>query len=117
MSYSLGLLARDNGDIADIRLNTPAFKAGLAPATRIIAINGREFSTGALRQAVQDAVKSTTPIALLIKDGEYYRTYNIDYHEGEKYPHIVRDKSKPDLISDIIRPHVVAQKFSPGGPK
>lgn len=117
MSYSLGFLARDNGEIVDVRLATPAFQAGLAPATRIIAVNGREFSPGGLRQAVQDATKTTTPIALLIKDGEYYRSYNIDYHEGEKYPHIVRDKSKPDLISDIIRPHVVTQKFGSGGPK
>lgn len=117
MSYSLGFLARDNGEIVDVRLATPAFQAGLAPATRIIAVNGREFSPGGLRQAVQDATKTTTPIALLIKDGEYYRSYSIDYHEGEKYPHIVRDKSKPDLISDIIRPHVVTQKFGSGGPK
>jgi len=117
MSYSLGFTARDSGDIIDVHLNTPAFKAGLAPATRIIAVNGSQFTANVLRQAVQDSMKSTTPIALLIKDGEYYRTCNIDYHEGEKYPHIVRDKSKPDLISDIIHPHAIVPKFSPGGPK
>ena len=117
LSYSLGFTARDTGDIVDVHLNTPAFQAGLAPASRIIAVNGRQFTTGGLRQAVQDSMKNTAPIALLIKDGEYYRTYNIDYHDGEKYPHIVRDKSKPDLISDIIRPHATVPKFSPGGPK
>jgi hypothetical protein len=57
---------------------------------------------------VEDAAKNTNPIALLIKDGEYYKTCSLDYHDGEKYPHLVRDKAKPDLISDIIRAHASA---------
>jgi predicted metalloprotease with PDZ domain len=117
LSYSLGFTAHDNGDIIDVHLNTPAFKAGLSPDTRIIAVNGRQFSMTVLHQAVQDSVKTNTPIALLIKDGEYYRTSNVDYHDGEKYPHVVRDKSRPDLISEIIRPHATVSKPSPGGPK
>ena len=117
VSYSLGFSAHDSGDIIDVHLNTPAFKAGLVPNTKIMAVNGRQFSMTVLHQAVQDSVKTTTPIALLIKDGEYYRTSNVDYHEGEKYPHLVRDKSKPDLISEIIRPHAAVPKPSPGGSK
>jgi predicted metalloprotease with PDZ domain len=116
-SYSLGLSARDSGDIVDVHLNTPAYKAGVAPATRIIAVNGRQFSTMELHHAVADSAKSTAPILLLIKDGEYYKTLSLDYHEGEKYPHLVRDKSKPDLIGEIIRPHGSSSRPSPGGPK
>ena len=117
LSYSLGLSARDNGDIVDVHLNTPAFKAGVAPATRIIAVNGRQFSTTELHHVVADSPKSTGPIQLLIKDGEYYKTLSLDYHDGEKYPRLVRDKSKPDLISEIIRPHASTGHPSPGGPK
>ena len=117
LSYSLGLSVRDNGDIVDVHMNTPAFKAGVAPATRIIAVNGRQFSTTELHHAVADSAKSTAPLLLLIKDGEYYKTLSLDYHDGEKYPHLVRDKSKPDLISEIIRPHAGVAKPSPGGPK
>jgi predicted metalloprotease with PDZ domain len=117
LSYSLGLSARDNGDIVDVHLNTPAYKAGVAPATRIIAVNGRQFSTMELHHAVADSARSTAPILLLIKDGEYYKTLSLDYHDGEKYPHLVRDKSKPDLIGEIIRPHAGTVRPSPGGPK
>jgi predicted metalloprotease with PDZ domain len=117
LSYSLGLSARDNGDIVDVHLNTPAYKAGVAPATRIIAVNGRQFSPTELHHAVADSAKGTAPIQLLIKDGEYYKTLSLDYHEGEKYPHLVRDKSKPDLIGEIIRPHAGTARPSPGGPK
>jgi predicted metalloprotease with PDZ domain len=117
VSYSLGFTAHDGGDIIDVHLNMPAFKAGLSPNTKIIAVNGRQFSMTVLHQAIQDSAKTNTPIALLIKDGEYYRTSNVDYHDGEKYPHVVRDKSRPDLISEIIRPHAAVSKPSPGGPK
>jgi predicted metalloprotease with PDZ domain len=110
LSYSLGLTARDSGDVIDVHLNTPAFKAGVAPNTKIIAVNGRQFTMSVLHHAVEDAVKGTNPIVLLIKDGEYYKTCGLDYREGEKYPHLVRDKSKADLISDIIRPHAVNVK-------
>ncbi len=80
-------------------------------------MNGRQFSTGVLHEAVQDSTRATAPIALLIKDGEYYQTINVDYHEGEKYPHLFRDKSKPDLISEIIRPRVAVPKHNGSGSK
>ncbi len=105
LAYSLGLIVRENGEIVDVHLDTPAYRAGIAPATKIIAVNGREFNGFVLRNAVADAVKTTTPIVLIVKDGEFFKTFNIDYHEGEKYPHLVRNGAKKDLLADIIRPH------------
>jgi predicted metalloprotease with PDZ domain len=117
LSYSLGLTAKDTGDVIDVNLDSPAYKAGLAPATKIIAVNGRQFSMNVLHHAVEDSVKSTSPLTLLIKDGEYYKTLSLDYHGGEKYPHLVRDKSKPDLISEIIRPHAANGRQKTEGSK
>lgn len=105
LAYSLGLSVRDSGDIVDVHLGMPAEKAGMAPATKIIAVNGREFSLKLMHNAVEDAGKTTTPILLLVKDGDYYKSFSLDYHDGEKYPHLIRDETKPDLIADIIRPH------------
>ena len=107
LDYSLGLALKDSGEIEDVHLGSPAFKAGLAPGARIIAVSGREFSASVIRHAIADAVSSTAPITLIVKDAEFYKTLAIDYHEGEKYPHLVRDASKPDLISEIIKPHAV----------
>ena len=39
-----------------------------------------------------------------MENTEYFKTYNLDYHGGEKYPHLVRDESRPDMLSDIIKP-------------
>jgi predicted metalloprotease with PDZ domain len=105
LAYSLGLTVRDSGEIIDVHLGSPAFRAALAPAMKIVAVNGREFNGALLRHAVADAAKSTTPIALIVKDGDYYKTFSLDYYGGEKYPHLVRDASKPDLLSEIIKPH------------
>jgi predicted metalloprotease with PDZ domain len=105
LSYSLGFDVQENGEINDVHLGSPAFKAGLAPAAKIIAVNGREFSASEIRHVVEDSVKSSGPISLIVKDGEFYKTLAIDYHGGEQYPHLERDPAKPDLLGEIIRPH------------
>ena len=107
--YSIGLITRANGEVVDVHVGYPAFKAGLAPAVKIIAVNGREFDGSLLRQAVEDAAKTTTSITLIVKDGDYYKTLSLDYHGGEKYPHLERDTSKPDLLGEIIKPHAVTK--------
>ena len=67
----------------------------------MIAVNGRQFDPATLREAVQQTATSSTPLELLIKSGEYYKTYRVDYRGGERYPHLERDDATPDLISLI----------------
>jgi hypothetical protein len=31
--------------------------------------------------------------------------HRLDYHGGERYPHLVRDGASADLLSAIIKPH------------
>jgi predicted metalloprotease with PDZ domain len=104
MLYSIGLKARATGEIGDVRLESPAAKAGLAPGTKIVAVNGREFAPAVLKNAVTDAVDKPGAISLIVKDGEYYRTVSVDYHGGEKYPWLERDETKPAVIDEIIAP-------------
>lgn len=101
--YSLGLELGDDGSVIDTIEGMPAAKAGIGPGMKLIAINGRHFSAEVLRDALKSAKSGSTPIALLVENTEYYKTYNIDYHGGEKYPHLVRDESKPDLLSEILK--------------
>jgi len=101
--YSLGLELGDDGSVIDTIEGMPAAKAGIGPGMKLIAVNGRRFSAEVLRDALKSSKSGTAPIALLIENTEYYKTYNIDYHAGEKYPHLVRDESKPDLLSEILK--------------
>ena len=99
--YSIGLKVKDDGFISDISMAGPSGKAGISPATRIVAVNGRQFTTTILKEAIAAAVTNDKPIELLIRDGEYYKTYSVDYHGGEKYPHLARIEGTPDVLAGI----------------
>jgi predicted metalloprotease with PDZ domain len=103
-SYSIGLLLRDDGSIIDTIEGTPAATAGIGPGMKVVAVNGRRFTAEVLRDALKAGKNSSQPMELLVENTDYYKTYKLDYHGGEKYPHLVRDDSKPDMLSEIIKP-------------
>ena len=103
--YSIGLDLDSKGSIIDSVKGMAAENAGIAPGMRVVAVNGREYSADVLRAAIKAAKGTSDPIELLIENGEFYKTYKVDYHDGLKYPHLERDAGKPDLLSDILRPH------------
>ena len=49
---------------------------------------------------------------LLVENREFFKPMLVEYHEGAKYPHLERDPSQPDLLSDILKP-LVAAKAAP----
>jgi predicted metalloprotease with PDZ domain len=102
LSYSLGMLVSEDGAIINVLYNGLARRAGIAPATRLIAVNGRQYNSTLLRETVDASTKNNEPIEFLIKDGDYYKTHRIDYHGGSRYPHLEPNESKPDLLSAII---------------
>jgi predicted metalloprotease with PDZ domain len=103
VSYSLGLQMRDDGGITDAIFGMPGANAGIGPGMRVVAVNGRRFTPRLLRDALKAAKASPAPLELLVENSDYFKTYKVDYHEGEKYPHLVRDESKPDLLADILK--------------
>ena len=68
-------------------------------------MNGRKFTIDSIHAAVKGSKTSTEPIELIAETGDFYTTHRIDYHGGERYPHLVRDETKPDMLADIARPH------------
>lgn len=103
LSYSLGVLLKEDGTIMDVNPNLAAFKAGLAPGMKIVAVNGRTWSTDVLHDAIASAKNNTAPIELVVENGSFTETYKVNHHDGERYPHLERDHTKPDLIGDIIK--------------
>jgi predicted metalloprotease with PDZ domain len=102
-AVALGLDLHDDGSVTDTIEGEPAAKAGIGPGMRLVAVNGRRFSPEILRDAIKAAKNSSGPIELLVENSDYFKTYKIDYHGGESYPHLVRDDSKPDLLADILK--------------
>jgi predicted metalloprotease with PDZ domain len=109
LSTSIGLMARDDGSVADVTHGGPAYTAGIGPGMKIVAVEGRQFSPEALKQGIDAAKGGTTPIRLLIANGPQVETYSVDYHGGVQYPHLVRENGRPDYLSEILH------SLAPGG--
>ena len=103
LTYSAGFAVSAKGDISDVRWDGPAFNAGLSPGMHIVAVNNHEFDGDALKEAVTAAKTGNTPIELLVKNFDSYKTIKIDYHGGLMYPHLERDKSKPDWLGELYK--------------
>jgi predicted metalloprotease with PDZ domain len=108
-SYSLGFQVKEDGEIRDVIPGTPAYKAGIGPGMKLLAVNGRawkkEWVDAALREA-HNAKTGKNPIELLIENSDYYQTFKVHYHDGPRYPHLERDPEHPDLLGMNIAPHV-----------
>jgi predicted metalloprotease with PDZ domain len=102
-AYSIGLELREDGTISDTIEEMPAAVAGIGPGMKLIAVNGRQYSPEVLRDALKAGKGGSSPLELLVENTDYYKTYKIDYHGGERYPHLVRDESKPDLLTEIYK--------------
>ena len=106
--FSIGLQVHapggpDGGQILDVIPGSPADHAGLAAGMQLVAVDGRKWSPDLLRDAIRHAKNSKEPIELLAENGEYFHTYRIDYHGGERYPHLEMIPGKPDILTEIVR--------------
>jgi predicted metalloprotease with PDZ domain len=100
---SLGMDFTAQGKISNLVPGMPGDKAGLAPAMRIDAINGKPFSAQRLYDALVQS-KELGKIEFRIVEGDGFRTVVVDYAGGPKYLQIVRDPDRADVISQILRP-------------
>lgn len=98
--YSIGLSVGGDGEIGDVRHNSEAFAAGLAPGMRIVSVDGAKYGGARLRQAVD--AKAT--INLIVANGDAIRPVLLDYRDGQKYPMLVRRADAPDLLDAIAKP-------------
>jgi predicted metalloprotease with PDZ domain len=103
LAYSLGLTVDLKGKFTQVQWDGPAFKAGLTIGTELVAVNGIAFDPDKFKVAVK-ATKDGTPIDLLIKQGETYRTVRIDYRGGARYPQLERIQGVPAILDDILAP-------------
>ena len=104
LSLSIGLSLAEDGTIADVIYDGPSYNARIGPGMKITAVDGQQFSTAALKEAITAAESSTEPIQLIVANGTQVQTYSIDYHRGLRRPHLERDQSRPDYLGEIFHP-------------
>ena len=103
--YSLGMVTAE-GSIRDVLIGSLAYKAGLGPGMKLVAINGRKASEELLHGAIRDSKASKEPIELIVENAGYFKIVKLDYHDGEKYPHLVRQANAPAVLDEILKPLV-----------
>jgi predicted metalloprotease with PDZ domain len=114
--YSVGLRVSSEGNIVDVRWNGPSDKARLAPGYKILAVNGNIFSNDALRDAIKAAKGTTEPIHLIVQADTFVSSFDIDYHDGERYPALERIANSPAYLDNITTPRTTPEK-APAGEK
>jgi predicted metalloprotease with PDZ domain len=102
--YSLGFTVGEDGGIADVIPGSPAARAGISAGMKLLAVNSRHWTPELLRTAIKEAKGATAPIELLVENGDVFQTCAVNYHDGEHYADLGRDNSKPDLLSEILKP-------------
>ena len=106
--YTIGLQVGRDGVVTDSIVGSPAFEAGVSPQMKIIGVNGRLYSQELLSDAISSAKSTSEPITLLVVVDDYFRTCTINYHDGQRYPHLVRDEQRPDYLDELIKPRAAS---------
>ena len=106
--YSIGLQVNEEGNISDSIVGSPAYKAGITSGMKLVGVDGRVYTPEILQDAIKAAQTNSQPIQLMVVIDDYYQTFKVDYAGGERFPHLVRDDSKPDYLDELIKPRVAA---------
>jgi len=111
LMYSIGLALsgeeRHHGLIEDVLWGGPAYKAGLGPGMKLVAVDGRALDADpkVLEDAIQAAKDTKAPIELLVRDQDRYATYSVDYHGGLRYPVLKPLPGAVHSLDAIVAPH------------
>jgi predicted metalloprotease with PDZ domain len=103
-SYSLGFTLAEDGKLDDVIVGSPAYQSGIGPGMKLIAVNGRKWTPPVLHAAIKAAQGTTAPIELLVENAQFFQTYSISYHDGDKNPHLERVSGQADLLNDLLHP-------------
>ena len=104
LTYSGGFAVSGEGKVGSVLWGSPAFKAGLTIGTQVVAVNGHAFDSDALKDAIKAAKGNNAPISLLLKNDNIYRTVNLDWHGGLRYPRLQKIGKGDGTLDALLAP-------------
>lgn len=104
LTFSIGLLLGEDGTVKDVLKNSPADEAGVVPGSKLIAVNDRKWSAALMRDAIKATTQKNRPLELLSENAEFYHRHPFRYDRGARYPALVREESREDVLSSIMKP-------------
>ena len=103
-SFGVGMIVKNDGEVSSIIWNSPAFKGGLTTGTKIVAVNGTEFSGDAFKEALKTARDPKKPVELIIKQEKNFRTVRLDYSGGLRYPRLEKTGEGEGSLDRLLKP-------------
>ncbi|HEY6049317.1 MAG TPA: peptidase M61, partial [Sphingomicrobium sp.] len=94
----------NEGRVTSVLWDSAAFNAGLTIGSQVVAVNGRNFSGDAIKQAIKDAANGGASPQLLIHDGDVYKTVALDWHGGLRYPRLEKVGKGPGSLDALLAP-------------
>ena len=105
LHYSLGFYVDDEGaTIGDVVPGSPADRAGASPGSHIIAMNGYKWSKELLHDTLGAPPDPSGVITLLVQKDDMFKTLQLQYSGGERYPNLSRRPGTEDLLAKIAQP-------------
>ncbi|HXW17036.1 MAG TPA: hypothetical protein VEJ39_01955 [Candidatus Acidoferrales bacterium] len=101
---SIGLRVNRDGTVVDAIPGMPAFESGLSPYLKIIGVNSRQFSIDELKRAIQDSKMNSAAIEIQADNAGTLESHQIQYHGGNRFPHLERVDGTPDYLDEILKP-------------
>ncbi len=101
---SIGVMVKADGTVQDAIPGMPAYQGGIRPYTRIVAVNGRQFSVDEFVKAITESKAGAQNILLLVSNAGFVESHDVDYHGGLHNPHLVRTQDSPDYLDEILEP-------------
>lgn len=101
LTFSGGFVLGREGEITEVMWDSPAFNAGLTVGTKLIAVNDRALDTDELKAAIK---ARKTPLRLLLRTGDVYRTTELNYDGGLRYPKFEKPGSEPGTLDALLAP-------------
>jgi predicted metalloprotease with PDZ domain len=113
LRYSLGFFVDDDqATIGDVIPGSPADEAGASPGSHVIALNGYRWSKELLHDTLSappDPDAGRGKLTLLVQKDDMFKTLELQYAGGERYPNLVREPGNADLLTLIARPRAPSQ--------
>jgi predicted metalloprotease with PDZ domain len=102
LSYSIGLTVAKDGNVRSVAWDGPAFRAGMRPGVRILAVGDKKFEKGVLIEAVRNA--HHIPVVLTVEQDDVQSSRLLPYRDGLRYPRLERIAGRPDTLAALLAP-------------
>ncbi|HET6940856.1 MAG TPA: peptidase M61, partial [Sphingomicrobium sp.] len=104
LTYSGGFVVGNDGKITSVLWDSAAFNAGMTVGSELLAVNGRKFDGDGLKAAIKAGKSTNAPVKLLVKSGEVYRTLDLDWHGGLRYPRLQKAAKGQGTLDALLAP-------------